>query len=70
MGVTAKGVGTSAVGVGLAIGIAVGMMRVGNGVGSADPRNVCGPTKLRMKLSTMTMLNTAVMILAPRLLPF
>lgn len=70
VGVTASGVGIAAVGVGLAIGTAVAMMRVGNGVGSADPRNVWGPTRLRMKLSTMTMLNTAVMILALRLLPF
>ena len=70
VGVTAKGVGTSAVAVGLAMGIAVGMMRVGNGVGSVDLRNVWGPTKLRRKLNTITMLKIAVMIFAPRLLRF
>jgi hypothetical protein len=70
VGVTASGVGTAAVGVGLAIGTAVAMMRVGKGVGSVDLRNVWGPTRLRIKLSTTMMLKTAVMILALRLLLF
>jgi len=52
------------------MGTAVGMMRVGNGVGSEDLWKVWGPTKLKRKLSTITMLKTAVMILAPRLLRF
>ena len=55
-------------GVGVAEAVGVGKTRVGMEVGSGEPRNMSGPTRLRTKVSTMIILNTVVRILALRLL--